>query len=84
MIVYFTAEATRLERALTKPLETDDLDDLSLEPDDITPPKKKQPAKQPAKRKSPTPVPIASTAVANDKSTTTSNANMSMEELDCK
>ena len=56
-ITFLTAEATRLERALTKPLETDD--DLSLEPaleptpnepGDIAPvapaPKKKQPAKR--------------------------------------
>jgi hypothetical protein len=53
---YLTAEATRLERALTQPLETDNLDDLSLEPalepSNIAPaatPKEKQPAK----RKSP-------------------------------
>ena len=60
LIIFLTAEATRLERALTKPLETDD--DLSLEPElelleptpnepgDIAPgapaPKKKQPAKR--------------------------------------
>ena len=57
MVSYLVAEATRLERALTNPLETNDQGDLS--PANITPateesraPKKK-PAKQPAKRKSP-------------------------------
>jgi hypothetical protein len=57
---YLAAEATRLERVLTNPLETNNQDDLSS--DNITPateateelraPKKK-PAKQTAKRKSP-------------------------------
>ena len=39
MIAYLAAEATRLERTLTNPLETDDqnLNDLSLEHDKITP-----------------------------------------------
>ena len=65
MIAYLAAEAIRLERALTNPIETE-LEDLSLDLDNITPategpatdategtraPKRK-PAKQPAKRKS--------------------------------
>ena len=69
MIAYFVAEATRLERTLTQPLDTDsdDLDDVSdlfLEPDNIGPDErslstateaapKKQSSKQPEKRKSP-------------------------------
>ena len=62
LIAYLAAEATRLERALTQPLETDDLDDLSLEPDNIVPEERSIPQpsatsapkkKQSAKRKSP-------------------------------
>ena len=48
------AEATRLERALTNPLETDDQDDLSpATPATDATEASRAPKKKPAKRKSP-------------------------------